>query len=74
MEFQQLNLRHGTWLAINCGKVPSERDCQLVIMAPAAQRDDLVEAASAHAVKTHGHDDTLELRREISQQLESIDL
>ncbi|HXX36596.1 MAG TPA: DUF1059 domain-containing protein [bacterium] len=74
MGVQQLNLKSGKWLAINCGKFPSEKNCQLVIMAPASQRDDLIEAASAHAVKVHGHDESPQLRLEIGKYLETIEL
>ena len=74
MGVQQLGLKTGQWLAINCGKFPSEKNCQLVIMAPKAQRDDLLEAASAHAVKVHGHADTPQLRQELGKHLETVDL
>jgi len=74
MGVQQLNLKSGKWLAINCGKVPSEKNCQLVIMAPASQRGDLVEAASAHAIKVHGHEDSPQLRQELGKHLETIEL
>jgi len=43
-------------------------------MAPASQRDDLIEAASAHAVKVHGHDESPQLRLEIGKHLETIEL
>ncbi len=74
MGVEQLKLKRGPWLAINCGKFPSEKNCQLVIMAPAGQRDDLIEAASSHAVKVHGHEESAELRQELGHHLESIDL
>ncbi len=53
---------------------PSEKNCKLVIMAPQSQRKDLVEAASTHAIKSHGHTDTPELRRELDQFLDVIDV
>jgi hypothetical protein len=74
MGVQQLNLKGGKWLAINCGKFPSEKNCQLVLMAPANQRDDLIEAASAHAVKVHGHSESPQLRQELSRHLEMLEL
>jgi Protein of unknown function (DUF1059) len=73
MGVEQLHLKRGKWLAINCGKFPSEKNCQLVIMAPAGQRDDLIEAASAHAVKVHGHDESPELKKELGKHLEAIE-
>lgn len=74
MSIETLGLRHGRWVVANCGRFPSEKNCQLVIMAPVDQRQDLIEAASAHAVKEHGHDDTQALRRELNEFLETIDL
>ena len=74
MGVEQLQLKGGKWIAINCGRFPSEKNCQLVIMAPAGQRDDLVEAASAHAVKVHGHADSPQLRQELGKHLEAIEL
>ena len=43
-------------------------------MAPEDQRSDLVEAASTHAVKSHGHEDTSELRTEVNQILEVVEV
>jgi hypothetical protein len=74
MGIEELGLRGGTWVVANCGRFPSESKCQLVIMAPADQRRDLIEAASAHAVKVHGHDDTPSLRNELDAFLETIEL
>ena len=63
----------GKWVVANCGKFPSERNCKLVIMAPADQRDDLLDAAVAHEVKHHGHQESAQLRQEIGGILETID-
>jgi hypothetical protein len=71
---QQLGLNSGKWVVANCGKFPSEKNCQLVIMAPQQQRKDLLEAASTHAVASHGHEDTPGLRKELDQILEVIDV
>jgi hypothetical protein len=43
-------------------------------MAPEGQRNDLVEAASAHAVKVHGHKDAPELRHELTRFLKTIEM
>ena len=56
MGIETLGLNHGRWVVANCGKFPSKKNCQLVIMAPVDQEHDLIEAASAHALKEHGHD------------------
>lgn len=74
MDMKQLGLASGKWVVANCGKFPSEKNCRLVMMAPQAQRRDLLEAASAHAVKSHGHKETPELRKELDQVLEIIDV
>ncbi|MBI4083770.1 MAG: DUF1059 domain-containing protein [Candidatus Lambdaproteobacteria bacterium] len=62
----------GRWLVANCGKFPSDMDCKLVMMAPESQRKDFVEAAVAHAVKSHGHQDTKELRQQLDGFLEVV--
>ena len=60
------------WLA-DCGKYPSEKNCKLVMWAPDDQKQDLLDAGMAHAVKSHGHQDTPELRKELEGGLEHID-
>jgi hypothetical protein len=74
MDIKGLKLQKGTWLAANCGKMPSEKECQLVLMAPVSQRDDLVDAAAAHATANHGHSDTPELRTEIEKFLDPVEV
>jgi len=70
----QLGLTGGKWLVANCGKFPSEKGCKLVIMAPAAQKEDLIDAAATHAVESHGHDAGPQLRKELAGFLETIEL
>jgi hypothetical protein len=43
-------------------------------MAPEAQREDLLDAAVAHAVRSHGHENSPELRSGISQMLETLEV
>lgn len=74
MDVKGLEIQKGTWLAANCGKFPSDRDCKLVMMAPETQRDDLMNAAVAHAVKDHGHQDTPELRSELGKILDRVEV
>ncbi len=74
MAFQDLKLAAGKWVVANCGKFPSEKHCQLVIMAPASQRQDLIEAAATHAIASHGHDNTPALRKELDGFLDAVDL
>jgi hypothetical protein len=52
---------------IDCRKVPSETDCSLTI---AGTEDEVLDAASAHAVAKHGHEDTPELREMLRGSLE----
>jgi len=70
----KLKLKNGKWIVANCGKFPSEKNCQLVLMAPEEQRDDLLDAVVNHAVKFHGHADNNELRNQLNTILETIDL
>jgi predicted small metal-binding protein len=44
---------------IDCRKVPSEIGCTLTI---AGTEDEVLDAAAAHAVAKHGHEDSAELR------------
>ena len=74
MGINDLRLAKGTWLVANCGQFPSEKNCRLVIMAPAAQRADLVDAAAAHAVQNHGHENAPTLRKEIEGFLQTIEV
>jgi hypothetical protein len=69
-----LSLKNGKWVVANCGKFPSEKNCQLVIMAPESQRSDLVDAAATHAVKSHGHENTPQLRKELDKFLEVVEV
>jgi hypothetical protein len=72
MSLNDLGLK-GKWVVANCGKFPSERNCKLVIMAPEDQRQDLIDAAAAHAVKSHGHQDSAQLRKDLDGFLETIE-
>jgi hypothetical protein len=73
MELKGLEVQQGAWLAANCGKFPSEKNCQLVLMAPESQREDLIKAAVAHAISDHGHQDTPELRSELGKFLDRVE-
>jgi len=42
-------------------------------MGPTNQKDDLIEAAIAHAI-THGHEDSPELREMLSGGLRSVEV
>lgn len=74
MDLKSLDLKKGKWVVANCGKFPSEKNCQLVIMAPESQRRDLVEAAATHAVATHGHENTPQLRKELDGFLDVVEV
>lgn len=51
---------------IDCSEFPSEKDCTLRI---SGTEDEVLEAATAHAVSTHGHQDTLEFRDQLRGML-----
>ena len=48
---------------IDCRDYPSEMQCTVTIAADSEK--ELLEIAVHHAVTTHGHEDTPELRREL---------
>jgi Protein of unknown function (DUF1059) len=51
---------------IDCREMPSENDCDLVM---AGGDEHVLNAAVTHAVTAHGHEDTPQLREQISQML-----
>ena len=50
----------------DCRRMPSENNCTLTI---SGSEEEVVIAASEHAVSSHGHKDTPELRKEIRAML-----
>jgi hypothetical protein len=50
----------------DCRQMPSETDCTLTI---SGTEDEVVAAATQHAIAVHGHTDSPELRREIRSML-----
>lgn len=50
----------------DCRKFPSEKNCTLTI---SGTEEEVVKAASEHAISAHGHKDTPELRAEIRKML-----
>jgi hypothetical protein len=51
----------------DCRRFPSDSNCSLTIIG---EENELMETAVAHAVAVHGHQDTPELRGQISGMLE----
>ena len=51
----------------DCRKFPSESGCTLTI---SGEEEEVVRAASEHAISVHGHEDTPELREDIRGMLE----
>ena len=74
MAVENLNLKPGKWLVADCGKMPSESNCQLVMLAPENQKEDLIAAGVKHAVKKHGHEDNDELRKGVEGMIEVIEV
>lgn len=52
---------------IDCRKAPSESGCTLTI---AGEEEEVLDAATAHAVTKHGHTETPELREMLRASLE----
>jgi hypothetical protein len=52
---------------IDCRKVPSESGCSLTI---AGTEEEVLDAATAHAIAKHGHEDTPDLRDSLKGALE----
>ncbi len=52
--------------AIDCRDYPSGKNCSLRI---SGTEDEVLEAATQHAIRAHGHEDTPELREEIRNLL-----
>jgi len=51
---------------IDCSEYPSEKNCTLRI---SGTEEEVLEAATAHAVASHGHSDTPEFRQELRGML-----
>jgi len=47
---------------INCREYPSDKNCSLRI---SGTEDEVLDAATQHAVSTHGHENSPELREQI---------
>jgi predicted small metal-binding protein len=55
---------------IDCRSVPNEIGCTLTI---AGQEEEVLDAAVAHAVARHGHEDTPELRDALRSSLQNAE-
>jgi predicted small metal-binding protein len=51
----------------DCRRFPSESNCSLSI---SGEEEEVVRAASEHAVSVHGHEDNAELREQVRSMLE----
>jgi len=51
----------------DCRKYPSDSNCSLTITG---ERDEVIRAATEHAVSVHQHEDTPELREQLAGMLE----
>ena len=74
MAVDQLNLKPGKWLVADCGSMPSDSNCHIVMMSPEDQKEDLIDAGVKHAVNKHGHKDTQELRDGVSGMLQVVEI
>jgi predicted small metal-binding protein len=55
---------------IDCRSIPSDINCTLTI---AGEAEDVLDAATAHAVAKHGHEDTPELREQLRGALQDAE-
>jgi predicted small metal-binding protein len=55
---------------VDCRSMPSEINCTLTI---AGEEQEVLDAATAHAVAKHGHDDTPELREQLRGSLQDAE-
>jgi len=53
---------------VDCRDYPSEMNCTLVI---SGEEEEVVRAATEHAVSVHGHTDSPELREQIRSSLKN---
>ncbi|TMA25339.1 MAG: DUF1059 domain-containing protein [Deltaproteobacteria bacterium] len=53
--------------AADCRKFPSEKNCSLYI---SGTEEEVLAVATAHAVSSHGHKNTPELRKQLQAMLE----
>jgi len=74
MGIEKLGIRPGEYLYSNCGKTQSINNCQLAMIGPVNQREDFLDASVAHAVKTHGHEDSPGLRSQLDKSIETIEM
>jgi len=51
----------------DCRRFESDSNCSLTILG---EKDEVVAAAAKHAADWHGHEDTAEMREQISEMLE----
>jgi len=52
---------------IDCREFPSESNCTVAISADS--EDELVDAATQHAIQVHGHQDSPELRAQLREAI-----
>ena len=55
---------------VDCRLYPSEKGCSLSIEGT---EDEVLDAATQHAITSHGHADTPELRDQIRQIMKDVD-
>ena len=51
---------------VDCRDMPSDKKCTLTI---AGEEDEVLRAATMHAVDVHGHKDTPEVRQELRRSM-----
>ena len=54
---------------VDCRNYPSEMNCTVAISADS--KNELIEAAAQHAVAVHGHEDSPQLRQELTKMIKT---
>ncbi|MBM3468142.1 MAG: DUF1059 domain-containing protein [Alphaproteobacteria bacterium] len=58
------------WAVLDCGKYPSADNCKIKLSAPEDQVEKLIDLAAYHASKSHGHENSQELKNELRKLVE----
>lgn len=67
-------MANNRWVVLDCGKYPSVENCKIKLSAPEDQVDKLLDLAAYHASKSHGHENTQELKNELKRLVEYEDV
>ena len=55
------------WAVLDCGKYLSAENCKIKLSAPEDQIEKLIDLATYHASKSHGHENNQNLKNDASK-------